>query len=245
LDDAIDTLQKALARLEPDEFYWRSVFETRLINALIRKGDIDGAEAVVREAVGRAPMTEGAPRGAGGALARRMMDLGVFLAEQDRFLLHEWFCAEIAQVFQGSIPRGKPGIAGFVVIYASALVDQGEYSQAEPYLRHCLNVRRLAYPDGALHTAHVSSLLGAALIGQSRYNEAEPVLLEACNAVENAPRVSPHRVEEAMRRIIDLYEAWNKPTKASEWRLRLSDREQPRSAEEEGGLPEGHSGAPP
>jgi len=60
---------------------------------------------------------------------------------------------------------------------------------------------------------------------QGDYNKAEPLLLEALEGRRlKLSDTHPHTLE-SMNNIIELYEAWNKPEKAEEWRAKLSQTE--------------------
>jgi len=74
----------------------------------------------------------------------------------------------------------------------------------------------------------VTSLLGASLSGQGKYADAEPLLLQGYDGLVqqqasmppylNAPR----RITESLERLVQLYDAWGKPTQAAEWKQKLA-----------------------
>ena len=56
---------------------------------------------------------------------------------------------------------------------------------------------------------------------QARYEEAEKLLLEAIEGRRlKLGDTHPHTLE-SLNNLIDLYESWNKPEKAEEWRTKL------------------------
>jgi len=60
---------------------------------------------------------------------------------------------------------------------------------------------------------------------QARYEEAEKLLLEAVEGrCLKLGDNHPHTLE-SLNNLIDLYEAWNKPEKANEWRAKLPQTE--------------------
>jgi len=72
------------------------------------------------------------------------------------------------------------------------------------------------------------SLLGASLIGQDRYAEAEQHLIQGYQGMkqreQNIPvQVRQTRLKEALERLVQLYEAWEKPDQAEEWKGRLAE----------------------
>jgi len=211
LEEAVETTRRALAQLSQGESYFRTVHETRLIHTLRKMGDSEGAEVVLREALARLRETQGerlVP------LVNRMTELAVLLLVKDRFLQHGWFCGDLAQVRNGTIPQNESPIAAYVVVYAAAILEKGLYSDAEELLRHCLGIRKLAYPETDWHVAHAMSLLGAALAGQGRFDEAEPFLLDGYQGLAKqgeliSPEYRDERRREAVGRIINLYGAWD------------------------------------
>ncbi len=77
-------------------------------------------------------------------------------------------------------------------------------------------------PEGHWKIGNMMTLLGASLSGQEKFEEAEPQLLDGYSQMKNDPKVTKERMQEALRRIIELYEAWGKPDKAGEYRAMLA-----------------------
>ncbi|MFQ6674497.1 MAG: tetratricopeptide repeat protein [Fidelibacterota bacterium] len=70
--------------------------------------------------------------------------------------------------------------------------------------------------------------LGACLKGLARYEEAEPVLLRALPEPREYGVRQAYGRQEAILRIVDLYEKWGKPDKAAEYRALLATAEPPK-----------------
>ena len=117
------------------------------------------------------------------------------------------------------------------------LLQSRQFTQAEQYLRECLQLHQQHLPQ-AWVTADVQSMLGGALLGQgqrllktnraaavTQFETAEPLLLESAAALEkslDAPRPpAAQRVMAAIRRLVALYQFWEKPEQAAEWRDKL------------------------
>jgi tetratricopeptide (TPR) repeat protein len=67
--------------------------------------------------------------------------------------------------------------------------------------------------------------LGLLYKEQSNYQKAEELLLEAFDGRRlKLGDTHPH-THESIKNLIDLYEAWNKPEKAEEWRAKLPQTE--------------------
>jgi serine/threonine protein kinase/Tfp pilus assembly protein PilF len=121
--------------------------------------------------------------------------------------------------------------------YASALatlgknqLDQKKWTDAESILRECLTIRQKKEPDD-WRTFNTQSLLGGALLGQQKYAEAEPLLVQSYRGLRkktaknlvHQPQGSParQRIEEALQRLVQLYDGWNKSEEATQWRKEL------------------------
>ena len=60
---------------------------------------------------------------------------------------------------------------------------------------------------------------------QARYEDAEQLLLEAVEGRRlKLGDTHPHTLE-SLNNLIELYEAWNKPEEAKEWRVKLPQSE--------------------
>jgi eukaryotic-like serine/threonine-protein kinase len=116
--------------------------------------------------------------------------------------------------------------------YAGELAKQGEdllrrkrHAEAEPILRECVAILQKKKPE-EWTTFHAQSLLGGALLGQKDCAEAEPLLVQGFDGLKarqsQIPRLyARHHVAEAGKRIVQLYEAWDRAEMADEWRTKL------------------------
>jgi len=82
--------------------------------------------------------------------------------------------------------------------------------------------REKKLPDpGAPGLFNTKSLLGGALAGQKKFQEAEPLLVEGYSGLKDReakiPPAAKTRLAEAIRRLVDLYTAWEKPDEAAKW----------------------------
>ena len=102
------------------------------------------------------------------------------------------------------------------------LVACKRYHEAEEALNEFLEYEDRADPDSM--TAIIArSALGAALAGQGRFDEAEPLLLGSYGAFfphGGIPTVYGFYKPLMLRRIVELYDRWEKPGTAAEWRAK-------------------------
>jgi tetratricopeptide (TPR) repeat protein len=99
----------------------------------------------------------------------------------------------------------------------SVLLAQGKASAAEPVLRECLRMRAESLPEKHWQTANAASMLGECLTGLSAYDEAEQLLVDSYSVISTQLGETDQRALAALRRIITLYDAWDKPEQSREW----------------------------
>jgi eukaryotic-like serine/threonine-protein kinase len=112
------------------------------------------------------------------------------------------------------------------------LRDQ-RYADAESLLREALKSQEKTGPD-TWRRYNSDSMLGASLAGQGKYAEAEPLLVSGYQGMVERETTIPagnrNFLEDAGEWIIRLYQGWEKPEKAAEWRLKLKETNFPFSA---------------
>jgi predicted Ser/Thr protein kinase len=118
-----------------------------------------------------------------------------------------------------------PFTTGAKADLASSLLAQEKYAEAETLLRDCLRIRERAQA-GLWTTFSNRSMLGAALLGQKKYAEARPLLVGGYQGLEQVqakipPQVRAVCLEEALQRVVQLYQATGKENEAARWRKKL------------------------
>jgi len=96
--------------------------------------------------------------------------------------------------------------------------EQGRYEEAEKLLTESLERRRRVQGHEHVQTIHNMVRLGWVYTEQQRYGEAEELLIEAFKLSHRVLGPLDQITIESIGKIVDLYEAWDKPEKAKEWR---------------------------
>ncbi len=111
----------------------------------------------------------------------------------------------------------KPDAAVTLERLGRVLMNRGEFAEAEPILRECLELRRQSL--GAAHwlTYHTENEWGVCLARLGRYDEAEEALAASHAGLHSAFGAEDERTEAARQRLADLYESWGKPAEAARW----------------------------
>src|SRR5262249_24626282 len=113
---------------------------------------------------------------------------------------------------------------------ADSLYRNGEYIEAEKTFRQSIDVyHKSLKPDHWL--IHLSeSRLGTCLVKLKRYQEAEGQMLDGYGGLKLALGEGHWQTQNAVGRLIDLYEIWGRPERANFYRaLPHSDLNKPKN----------------
>jgi eukaryotic-like serine/threonine-protein kinase len=139
----------------------------------------------------------------------------------------ETLLAAVLEARRRVLGPAHPDTISVMALLGEVRLQQKKYTEAEALLREARNNNEKTTAN-SWERYWSQNLLGATLAGQSQYAEAEPLLIsgyqgmlqrEAAIPVEDRPVLS-----QAGERIVQLYEKWEKPEKAAEWRERLQSK---------------------
>jgi len=112
-------------------------------------------------------------------------------------------------------------LATAMIGLGAVLTDLHKPCEAEPLLREGLTIYRSSMEKGHWQIARVESVLGGCLVALQRFEEAELLLLESYRTLKAKRGDKDKHTQQALNRMIKLYEAWGKPDKAGEYRAAL------------------------
>jgi serine/threonine protein kinase/Tfp pilus assembly protein PilF len=134
-------------------------------------------------------------------------------------LLAQWVAQQ-----RPKLPADDVNLGFHLMLLGDCQVQQEKHVEAEKTLREGLAIYQKKLPQ-ATPRYNTESLLGAALAGQRKYVESEPLLLNGFKGflagADKLNAVGQQQQLAAVRRIIDLYDAWNRPEDAAPYRKRL------------------------
>jgi len=106
------------------------------------------------------------------------------------------------------------------------LASRGKLQESERWLREGLRARRKILPTNHPDIFDSEARLGGVLAQQGRFREAEPLLLSAWHGLEKASAAQLPRKHLVLKKIVEMYMAWNrqapnagKAKLASDWRV--------------------------
>lgn len=117
-----------------------------------------------------------------------------------------------------TLPDSHPIVAATLIVLGNALTDAGRPAAGEVELRESLLLRRNSLPPGHWMIASAENTLGACLTAQRRVSEAEPILLSSYELLASQLGNEHPVTVSAIERLVDLYEAWNRPEAAVRYR---------------------------
>lgn len=187
------------------------------------RGDLVGAESAKREAlalrrrlpVGDLPHPQ---------VIDSLHDLAIFWHRQGDYAEAERLCREALALERAIEPQTSLAIANKLYSLALILIDKGDPAEAESLLREALELRKRIFPEGHWTMAVDRSVLGECLGLLGRYGEAEPLLLQSYRLLSEKLGKEHRRTKKSLKRIVALYEAWQKPGQAATYRAEMEGR---------------------
>jgi tetratricopeptide (TPR) repeat protein/tRNA A-37 threonylcarbamoyl transferase component Bud32 len=142
---------------------------------------------------------------------------------EGKFALAETYASAALAGRRRALGPEHPLTVASVADVAMADISQRKFAEAEKFSRQAVDFYRKAQPDGWRRFC-AEGLLGASLAGQKKYAEAEPLLLEGYQGMlvrkERIAVPDQYYLDRAHAWLVQLYQAWGKPEKAAEWRLK-------------------------
>jgi hypothetical protein len=115
-----------------------------------------------------------------------------------------------------------PKVTESIVQLAQMFQYKEDFETAEIWLRQGRKALQEALPAGSWRIAQIESMLGACLVPQGQdsaeYVEAESLLVSSYEILRAAFGTEHTRTQQALKRIIGLYEAWGKPKESAKYR---------------------------
>ena len=119
-----------------------------------------------------------------------------------------------------------PLVATSTIGLARIRIEQDQYDEAEPLLHEALSIREEALPAHHPDRIEAATMLGACLTMLERYDEAEALLVDAHEQLTaHPPEDGETLTQQTLQRLVELYDAWEKPNYRSEYASLLAEAE--------------------
>ena len=186
---------------------------------LLDKGDYQGAEAHLNEALAIRREILGSQNT---KVAVVLLNLGISLQAQGRAAESEEIYRQALEIRRARFGERHHKVAAVATNLASLLVATGRFEEAKRLALEALETFREAMPD-TWRIAHAQSVLGSCLAGAGRFEEAEPLLLESYPILVEHQRECTRYTTDAVRRLIDLYDGWERQDESEKYRAQLKE----------------------
>ncbi len=197
-----------------------------LAGLLQGKGDYEAAERLLVEALSMDRRLLGEEHS---AVAENLHGLAALLREKGDYDGAEHQYRKALAIFRSQLGNEHPFLGVSLVSLANLRIDRGDFEGAETLIDESLDIFRRALPPDHWWKVQAESVRGACLSGLGRFAEAEPLLLDSYPVLKERQGVESTYAKDALKRIVDLYEAWGKPAKAAEYRALTPEPDRPES----------------
>ncbi|MCH8316449.1 MAG: tetratricopeptide repeat protein [Planctomycetes bacterium] len=213
LDECLDLSQRlGLDHSQP--FYYARLLD-KLAMCLAARGEYVKAERQFLESLALKEAEFGNEHS---SVAKTRHALAQLMFNQGDLEQAQRWCREALELQVTLLREQHPDIADSLQLLGEIHVKRGEFGEAEVQLRKALAIRENESPPVPSRIAETQSALGGCLVGLGRYEQAEPLLVESLPIIRKRWGEHQKHTLAALDRIISLYEAWDKPQKAAQFR---------------------------
>jgi serine/threonine protein kinase len=154
------------------------------------------------------------------AVARTLHNLGAARTAAKDYAGAVAAVTEANARFRATLGPAHPELVTSLVTLGNAQNGAGSRGAAEKSYREALSIGTAALPADHPQLAIARRQLGNLLVLEKRFAEAEPLLLAAAEAREKRLGRDHATTKTVAGDLARLYDAWNSPQKAAEWRQR-------------------------
>jgi serine/threonine-protein kinase len=150
-----------------------------------------------------------------------MFNFADHLVRSGRFAEGAHWAREVLKLRGTTLPETHVAVGTALLVLGRALGRLDSLDAAEVAIREGLALRRQNFPAGHWLLASTESMLGEHLVLAGKYRQAESLLVRSERLLVELRGEESQVVNDARRRLIELYTAWKKPTEASQWQARF------------------------
>ena len=152
-------------------------------------------------------------------------NLAVLQEDQGKLEEAEKLMMPVVASMRRALGANSPDTLEATIALAEIQLNRGKVGDAEALANEAIAGYEKSDPD-SWQGFQSKSLLGAALAAQHRYADAEPLLVNGYRGMAREIGSMPFDqwplVSKAGRRLVALYESWDKPERAHEWQIILA-----------------------
>jgi tetratricopeptide (TPR) repeat protein len=145
-----------------------------------------------------------------------------FYRAQHRYEEAKQYFLEAIEIYRHTIGPDHVFVSIALENLVGMMEERGDLLAAAPYVRECLRIHDLVFPDGNVNTDCMRSVQGLLVAIEGDYVAAEPEAVGAYESLCAAVGPDDPRAQAAGRRVIEVYERWGRPADAADYRRRVA-----------------------
>jgi len=157
-------------------------------------------------------------------ISANLNNLSLVLLEKGDYIAAEPMLRQALAMDRKYLGENHPYVGKTLNNLAKLLTRKGNYAEAEQTFREALKVKRKTFPEDHWEIADTKSLYGYCLSKSCKFSEAEEALVDSYLIIKEEFGDQYSRTLLALKRIIELYEAWDKNKKAEKYRKLLEKK---------------------
>jgi tetratricopeptide (TPR) repeat protein len=151
-------------------------------------------------------------------VAGAVHSLGYLFLQEGDVSKAEPLLVQALEIRRRILSEDNPTVGNSYSALSRLRIAQGRYAEAQDYAERVVEIYIDSLPEGSWRTATARGLLGASLAGQRLFERAEPLLVDAYDTVGAARGTDSASARWFADRLIEMYEAWNRPEEAARYR---------------------------
>jgi tetratricopeptide (TPR) repeat protein len=151
-------------------------------------------------------------------LGDNLRNQAICLYRQSKFAEAQSKVDETLKIYQESFGVHYDNYPTALITEGLILNKTGKSKEGEVILREAVKLRTDSLPGEHYWVAVANGALGECLTTQERFAEAEPLLVQSYTALNSHLGQRDPRTKEALQRLLKLYDEWDKPAQAAQYR---------------------------
>lgn len=152
-----------------------------------------------------------------------MNNLGLVLIRQQKYTEARQYLEQSLNVLLQNYDENHPMIIYPLLGLAHIHLDTDEPKKAEPFLRRSLEIQLESSGENHWMVGVIKSRLGRCLTAMNQFKEAEQFLIEGHEILAEQLGETHERTHTAIENLVSLYDLWEKPDKADEFKNLLAE----------------------
>ena len=209
---------KITEQIAPTDMELRAQRLGELTRLLIDKRDLEKAERIAKEALDLARQTFGSQHA---NITMYLTDYATVYQFRGQYDQAEDLLVQALDIRRALPGRNTASVVSSLNNLANMFLSKGDIDRAEQRFHEALDLAKPVLPPNHRYIHDSNAGLGACLTARGQYEKAEALLQASYEGLKIMAGERNPRTRQAVKWLIQLYDAWNLPEKRAEWESRL------------------------